>query len=101
MNRPTQRVAVLGGSGFIGLNLCRQLAARGVEVLSLSRSRSTVIKEVLQGPLDLLDVQALTETLGNSSPSVVYFLAGKPDAAESLPHAVGCVETNTLGVINM
>ncbi|MEV8322084.1 NAD-dependent epimerase/dehydratase family protein [Kitasatospora sp. NPDC056731] len=40
------RVLVTGGSGFLGLELCRRLAGRGEEVVSLNRRRSPELERL-------------------------------------------------------
>lgn len=51
-----RRVLVTGASGFLGRHLCRALAARGVEVLGLSRATG---HDVLTAPLPLAGVDHL------------------------------------------
>ena len=44
----TRKVAVLGGTGYVGQRVCASLLALGNEVVSLSRSGA--LKESLQKP---------------------------------------------------
>ncbi len=59
------RVLVTGGSGFLGLEICRQLVARGTEVVSFTRRPSAALERlgVAQRHGDLTDAAALAEAV--------------------------------------
>ncbi|MEO3750070.1 NAD-dependent epimerase/dehydratase family protein [Streptomyces sp. B6B3] len=59
------KVLVTGGSGFLGLEICRQLVARGTEVVSFTRRPSAELERlgVAQRHGDLTDAAALAEAV--------------------------------------
>lgn len=71
-------VAVIGGGGFLGLNLLDVLAQRGVFPLCIRRARGNVLgllrRRVPMAVADVLDVEALAGAL--SGVQVLYHLAG-------------------------
>lgn len=103
-----RRVAVIGGSGFIGWHIVQRLVQMRAEVLSISRSipldypelrRTHPTVECVQ--CDLTDATRLTAVLGAYQPSVVYHMAAHPDAAETYTQMRSAVATNILGSINV
>ena len=83
------RVLVTGATGFVGLGLCRRLAARGDEVVALSRSpdkdgllANTAVR-IQRGDLD--DVRALAR--GMEGCQLVFHVAALARAAAPDPQA--------------
>jgi nucleoside-diphosphate-sugar epimerase len=71
------RVLVTGASGFIGGELCRELARRGHEVAALVRRSGSQPPGTRPVPGDLSDGAALTEALGREAPECVFHLAAE------------------------
>lgn len=70
------RVLVTGASGFVGRAVVAELAARGMEVLVLSRARSVVAAEaqrLISNPGDAAEVR---DVLHSTQPDIVLHLAG-------------------------
>jgi nucleoside-diphosphate-sugar epimerase len=76
-----KRVLVLGGSGFVGKALCRELIKIGAEVFSISRSGNP-IKNPLDDPL----LQKVNWIKGNALDSHAY---SKLDKIDTLIHSIG------------
>lgn len=97
------KVAVTGGAGFIGANLCRFLVERDGAQVSVIDDLSTGRAENLHG-LDvrfvsgsILDPKALDEALSGAD-SVVH-LAARPSVARSIDNPVQTHEANSSGTL--
>lgn len=75
------RVALTGGTGFVGANLVRALLHRGAEVHLLNRARSAnwrieaVSTDVAQHVVDLKDAANVREMFRTVQPDIVFHLA--------------------------
>lgn len=91
------RVCVTGATGFVGFNLCRDLAAAGAEVHAVARSggpgerHTQLIKQGRLHTLDLRDEAAVAACLSDARPSVVFHAAvhNAYRADDPLPEIVG------------
>jgi nucleoside-diphosphate-sugar epimerase len=101
-----RRVAVIGGTGFIGSHLTERLVAEGADVLAVGRSEShlsslaAVRHECTIAVADVCDADGMIRMLRRFRPSVVFHLASHPDAGESFGHLSEVMRVNGLGVIN-
>lgn len=103
----TQRVAVIGATGFIGSHLVDRLVAEGVPVLAIARS------EIRRQNLDAAsgryefaacDIAAspdMVDIFERFRPTIVYHLAAKPDAAETPEHIEASLKVNTFGTLKV
>lgn len=85
------KALVTGSSGFAGRHLTEHLVAVGDEVSGLDRSDG----------VDIRDAVAVTETLGELRPEVVFHLAGWADVGASWDDARGAFEANAVGTLNV
>lgn len=99
------KVAVTGGAGFIGANLCRALLEQGDITVSVIDDLSTGDETNLEG-LDvdfvrgsILDPEALDEALEGAD-SLVH-LAARPSVARSIDDPVQTHEVNASGTLNV
>jgi len=83
------KIAITGGTGFIGKHLARDLAERGDEVVAISRGRYTRGRGVPSHPAvshvaaDVIDTPALTKAFAGCT-AVVHCAGGaQEDAAQS------------------
>lgn len=76
--RQPLRVAVLGGTGFLGGPICRALADQGHAVVAVARNPKSIGSGVVVRALDLAaaDVDEITEVLRDLDPDVVINAAG-------------------------
>jgi UDP-glucose 4-epimerase len=102
----TRRVAVTGGAGFIGANLCRALLADGVEeVVALddlssgSKANLAAAPEVDLVEGSILDAAALDAALVGAE-SVVH-LAARPSVPRSISDPVASHEANATGTMRV
>lgn len=90
------KVLVVGGTGYVGSELVRQLLERQEETSVLSRSQPT--KEVEWLKADITDKESLLEKLKDKNYQVVYHVASLPGDTGS-PEEM--VKVNILGLTNM
>ena len=99
------RVVVTGGAGFIGANLCRTLADRGVEQVVALDDLSTGRKENLDGVAAELVVGSIldrgaTESVLAGADSVVH-LAARPSVPKSIEDPVASHDANATGTVTV
>lgn len=99
------RIAVIGGAGYIGSHVTRELLDFGNEVFvydNLSSGlRQNLFKEASFTHGDILDVQKLDEFLGNVKPVGIVHLAALKAAGESMTHPEKYSVNNITGSLNI
>ena len=101
-----RRVAVVGGTGFIGSHLTERLVVEGAEVLAVARSESRVSSlaavrhDCTIALADICDADGMIRMMRRFRPAIVFFLASHPDGGESFGHIAQGMRVNGLGLIN-
>lgn len=73
-----QNALVIGGSGYVGLELCRQLNERGDQVATLNRSRGSERLQVETIQADITNRDELNHALKDRRFDVIYHVASLP-----------------------
>ena len=89
------RLAVTGGSGFIGSHVVRRLRGAGHEVLNLDQNGAgaTVV--------DICDTEKMKAALRGFGAEYVFHLAGVADARDALENPVRAVQVNVAGTASV
>lgn len=101
-----RRVAVVGGTGFIGSHLVERLVCEGAEPLAVAHTPArlphlaAVAAQCAFAVADISDAASIDGVFRRWRPEVVFHLAAEPDAEESFDHITACVRTNGLGLVN-
>jgi nucleoside-diphosphate-sugar epimerase len=101
-----RRIAVIGGTGFIGSHLTERLVADGADVLAVARTESrlgnlaAVRRQCVIALADICDPAAMIRALRRFRPEIVFFMAAHPDGTESFRQISECVQINGVGLIN-
>jgi GDP-4-dehydro-6-deoxy-D-mannose reductase len=85
------KALVTGSAGFVGRHLIAHLEAMGDTVIGVDRA---------DGP-DLLDRAAVSTTVADVRPDVVYHLGGWSDVGASWDHPLEAFEANAVGTLNL
>lgn len=101
-----RRIAVVGGTGFIGSHLVERLVREGADVLAVGRTArhlerlAAVRGECAVALCDLGDPAEVQRTFRTFRPEIVYHLAAHPDGPESFEQFAACLTVNGVGLIN-
>lgn len=94
-------VLVTGAGGFIGRHLCRELVARGADLIPVVRPGGSRSEFEHQVELDITRQDALLEFCRRRRPRVVFHLAASLDRTRGLAALEPLVASNVLGTINV
>jgi UDP-glucose 4-epimerase len=103
---PISRVAVLGGTGFIGSHLVKRLVQDGLDVLVVARSEARLCNiDVPRKSWDLAicDIckrDEVIKAIGSFKPDAVFHLAADPDRAESFDQFTRVANSIVSGTVN-
>jgi UDP-glucose 4-epimerase len=91
MEPNSKRIAVTGGSGFIGGHVVAQLTQAGHTVLNIDKQGGDAIVA------DICDVDTIAGLLKESGAEYVFHIAGTADARNALENPVAAVQNNIGG----
>jgi UDP-glucose 4-epimerase len=98
VRQPVGRIAITGGSGFIGSCVTGRMIAAGYDVVVLD-IRPPQWTDVAYRHVDLLDLAAVIRATRDID--TVFHLAGVSDASDALAHPVSAVQVNVAGTANV
>jgi UDP-glucose 4-epimerase len=96
--RPGGRIAITGGSGFVGSHVVDRLLAGGHEVVVLD-VRPPHRSDVAHRRVDVLDLETTVQATRDCN--TVFHLAGVSDASDALARPVGAFQVNVAGTSNV
>lgn len=98
------KVAVTGGAGFIGSNLCRRLISQGYDVVVVDDLSTGLISNVDQDnsefhQVTITDPKSLSTAVKNCK--AIFHLAARGSVPRSIKNPVATHEVNTTGTLNV
>ncbi len=94
----THKCLVVGGAGYVGRELCRQLLARGNEVVGLGRSSSIPEPKLKWIPADITQRAELESRLSGQQFDVIFHVASLPG---DTGNPVQMAQVNLLGLTHL
>ncbi len=95
------KIAVFGGTGFLGSYLVTELLERGYDVLALDINASPYIPTERFLKVDILDAQALNKVFNTHPFDVVYNLAGFASLEQAVKNPIPTFQLNVMGNLNI
>lgn len=95
----SKKVAVFGGSGFIGSFVVEELLKRGYEVVSADIKPSQFVPQELFKECDILDREKVDEIINDAD--IVYNFAGYANLDDAISDPVRAIELNVMGNLNI
>lgn len=95
------KTLIIGGAGFAGGYLIRELSSMGHEVHATCLENENITENCAVHNLDILDKEAVCRLFGEISPDIVYHLAAQSSVALSWKLPQMTAEVNIVGAINV
>lgn len=95
------KIAVFGGTGFLGSYLVTELLERGYEVFALDINDSSYIPSNNFIKADILDTTLLSNLFEQYKFDVVYNLAGFASLEKAIEHPISAFQLNVIGNLNI
>lgn len=92
---------IIGGAGFVGGYLIRELKAAGHEVYATCLENESIAENCSVRTLDILDRNAVLPLLEEIQPDVIYHLAAQSSVAVSWKKPQLTADINVIGTINV
>lgn len=101
MNRHMKKALIIGGSGFVGPYLCRELLSAGYEVVLTANGEDVAQKDWNWVELDILNAEAVQTLLNEGGFDCVFHLAAQSSAAVSWKKPKLTIDVNVQGTLNL
>ena len=92
---------IIGGAGFVGGYLIKELASAGFEVGATCLPNESISGDCAVLTLDIMKKDDITAVLGSFRPDIVYHLAAQSSVAVSWKRPQLTAEINVIGTINV
>lgn len=95
------KALIIGGSGFAGGYLIRELVKSGWEVHATHLPSENIETECFRHVLDVLDASGVKNLIGEVKPDIIYHLSAQSSVAVSWKKPQLTAEINIIGSINV
>lgn len=95
------KALIIGGAGFVGGYLIRELKAAGHEVYATCLENESIAENCSVRTLDILDRNAILPLIEEIQPDVIYHLAAQSSVAVSWKKPQLTADINVIGTINV
>lgn len=95
------KAMIIGGAGFVGGYLIRELKAAGQQVCATCLENETIREDCGRYVLDILDAKAVEDIIADIQPDVIYHLAAQSSVSLSWKKPRLTADINVIGTINV
>ncbi len=95
------KALIIGGAGFVGGYLIRELSSAGQEVFATCLENENISGNCSVRTLNILDADAVSEVIGEIKPDVIYHLAAQSSVSVSWKKPQLTADINVIGTINV
>lgn len=95
------KALIIGGAGFVGGYLIRELDSAGQEVFATCLENENISGNCSVRTLNILDADAVSEVIGEIKPDVIYHLAAQSSVSLSWKKPQLTADINVIGTINV
>ncbi|MBO5319858.1 MAG: GDP-mannose 4,6-dehydratase [Ruminococcus sp.] len=95
------KALIIGGAGFVGGYLIRELDSAGQEVFATCLENENISGNCSVRTLNILDADAVSEVIGAIKPDVIYHLAAQSSVSLSWKKPQLTADINVIGTINV
>ena len=95
------KALIIGGAGFVGGYLIRELKAAGQQVCATCLENETIREDCGRYVLDILDAKAVEDVIADIQPDVIYHLAAQSSVSLSWKKPRLTADINVIGTINV
>ena len=95
------KALIIGGAGFVGAYLIRELMSTGAEVHATCLPSEEIKEKCISHTLDIMKIDDITTLLADISPDVVFHLAAQSSVAISWKKPQLTANINVIGSINV
>lgn len=95
------KALIIGGAGFVGGYLIRELKAAGQQVCATCLENETIREDCGRYVLDILDAKAVEDLIADIQPDVIYHLAAQSSVSLSWKKPRLTADINVIGTINV
>ncbi|MDO4863335.1 MAG: GDP-mannose 4,6-dehydratase [Ruminococcus sp.] len=95
------KALIIGGAGFVGAYLIRELAAAGAEVHATCLPSETIKESCSAHTLDIMNAEDISALIAEVAPDVIFHLAAQSSVAVSWKKPQLTANINVVGSINV